>query len=79
MTNRFDRLDPALVRRFSLQYEVQRLSPAEAAELAQRIFRYSDLEADICPVCYIEAVPASAVVKDCIEAIVSHVAKQAAS
>ena len=76
-TNRFDRLDPALVRRFSLQYEVQSLPPAEAAELAQRIFRYSELETEICFAAYSETVPASAVVKDCIEAIVSYVAKQA--
>ena len=37
-TNRYDRLDPALVRRFSLKYEVLPLTPDEAHEAAVRFF-----------------------------------------
>lgn len=37
-TNRYDRLDPALVRRFSLKYEVLPLAPDEAHEAVVRFF-----------------------------------------
>ena len=37
-TNRYDRLDPALVRCFSLKYEVLPLTPDEAHEAAVRFF-----------------------------------------
>lgn len=72
-TNRFDRLDPALVRRFPIQHEVQKLSSAEAAELAERLFKYAGLD-----LCNFEIpshadAPASTVVKECMDAIVKYV------
>lgn len=43
-TNRFDRLDEALVRRFELNYEMQPLEVSEANELAQRFFASADID-----------------------------------
>ena len=40
-TNRFDRLDAALVRRFTIQHEVLLLNEYEAVQVAERFFRYS--------------------------------------
>ena len=40
-TNRFDRLDAALVRRFTIQHEVLPLNEEEAVQVAERFFRYS--------------------------------------
>lgn len=40
-TNRFDRLDAALVRRFTIKHEVLPLSQDEAVQVAERFFRYS--------------------------------------
>lgn len=76
-TNRFDRLDPALVRRFSVSHEVLPLSAVEAAELAQKFFRYAGLDFEDlsawCAETFVESVPASTVVKKCIEIVVNHV------
>lgn len=40
-TNRFDRLDPALVRRFSIIHQVLPLSSDDAIRLAEKFFAYS--------------------------------------
>lgn len=40
-TNRFDRLDAALVRRFTIKHEVLPLNQDEAVQVAERFFRYS--------------------------------------
>jgi SpoVK/Ycf46/Vps4 family AAA+-type ATPase len=40
-TNRFDRLDPALVRRFSIQHNVQPLSLEDAQSMAHKFFVYA--------------------------------------
>lgn len=79
-TNRFDRLDPALIRRFPLQYELLPLTPSEATALAQKFFRYTGLD----PVkweswystAFSENIPASSVVRECTEVVVSHIMKE---
>lgn len=79
-TNRFDQLDAALVRRFPLQYEVMPLSPSEAAEVAEKFFRYTGLDwakwEDWCAAVFNEEVPVSSVVKECTKAVVSHIIKE---
>lgn len=43
-TNRFGFLDPALIRRFSLQHEVTPLSCAETVELCDKFFGYAGIK-----------------------------------
>lgn len=79
-TNRFDRLDPALIRRFPLQYELLPLMPDEAVELAQKFFRYTGLDPANwerwCSTAFAENIPASSVVRECTEVVVSHIMKE---
>lgn len=82
-TNRFDRLDPALVRRFPLQYELKPLSAAEAKQLAQKFFTYAGVDSSNrlqawCEETFREPTPASSVVKECTDVIVKHILDQAA-
>ena len=77
-TNRFDRLDPALVRRFPLQYELKALSFRDAAELANRFFAYTGTEtsgwlSEWCAKMFGETVPASTVVRECTAVVVQKV------
>lgn len=77
-TNRFDRLDPALVRRFPLQHELKPLTAEEAVSLAERFFAYAGVDtaewfSDWCDKLFGEAVPAASVVKECTEWIVRQV------
>ncbi len=83
-TNRFDRLDPALVRRFHIQHEVLPLDWYDADKLIQRFFRYVNIP---CPgfstVLHQETVeakqlmslsyPASEVVSACTDYIVDYI------
>lgn len=79
-TNRFDRLDPALIRRFPLQYELLPLTPSEAKELARKFFRYTGLDPaeweSWCDTAFLENTPASSVVRECTEVVVSHIVKE---
>lgn len=80
-SNRFDRLDPALVRRFPLQYEIPPLSPEEAGLLARNFFNYADVDTagEWFPTWlkkFTGPVPASTVVKECTEWIVNQVLNQ---
>lgn len=77
-TNRFDMLDKALVRRFSLHYEVTPLSPFESIELCDRFFGYTGImppnvdkwfEDNNLP----DTVPAYKVIKACTEYIINRV------
>lgn len=45
-TNRFDRLDPALVRRFPISYQVVPLKHQEIVLLVDKFFRYAGYEKD---------------------------------
>ena len=75
-TNRFDRLDPALIRRFSIQYEIKPLSMEDACKLATKFFHfagvgYSDGRIESwCKENLTDQIPASTVVKRCTDAIV---------
>ena len=80
-TNRFDRLDKALVRRFSLQYEVTPLSDSEAAELTNKFFGYAGMTPPDIPKWLIEndlsgKIPAYKVIKACTEHIVAQILKE---
>lgn len=86
-TNRYDRLDPALVRRFSLKYEVLPLTPDEAHEAAVRFFNSvsvpftEDLIGNILAPFRDSLVPANKVFEACtqylIQTIVSEEMKKA--
>lgn len=80
-TNRFDRLDPALIRRFPLQYELTQLSAAEANQLAEKFFNYagvdcSDWFQEWCENIFSDFTPASSVVKECTDVIVNLILDQ---
>lgn len=80
-TNRFDRLDPALVRRFPLQYELKPLAAAEAKQLAQKFFAYAGVDSanwlpSWCEQTFGEVAPASSVVKECTDLIVKQILDQ---
>lgn len=77
-TNRFDRLDPALIRRFPLQYELKALSFEEATKLAEKFFAYTGTETsgwlqEWCGKTFGETVPASTVVRECTAMIVEKI------
>lgn len=74
-TNRFDRLDAALIRRFPLQHEVVSLTTSEAKELAQKFFAYTGVNSvewidSWCSQNLSDCIAASSVVKKCTDVIV---------
>lgn len=81
-TNRFDKIDPALVRRFHIQYEAKPLILDEAVEMAHKFFRFAEVENDIPEQWYLKfldacdpeksnsTVLASTVVSLCTDAVV---------
>ena len=80
-TNRFDQLDPALVRRFPLRYELMPLSPDEIRAFAHKFFRYAGLPSDG----WIDEwynktfegeAPASTVVRECTDVVVKHILRE---
>ena len=73
-TNRFDRIDPALTRRFPLQYELNPLCCADAEILSKRFFEYAGAQYE--NIDYEDHVPASTVIKECTERIVNQVLNQ---
>lgn len=80
-TNRFDRLDPALVRRFPLQYSLKPLNHTEIPELARRFFAYAGIECDEwiqtwCEQRFDDNTPASSVVRECTNRIVQLILEQ---
>lgn len=74
-TNRFDRLDPALIRRFPLQHEVFPLSTEEIKSLVSKFFRYAGQDPAAWEAWsnsrFSQDTPVSSVVKECTEALVS--------
>lgn len=84
-TNRYDRLDPALVRRFPLNHEVQPLTFNEAKTLARSFFAYSQLDCSewldqwFDPIFQDQiwngSIPASDVIRECTAMVVRHVIK----
>jgi len=80
-TNRFDQLDPALVRRFPLQYELTFLTATEIKELAMKFFRYAGLAPinwvdDWCDKTFEGSAPAATVVSACTEVVVNHILQE---
>lgn len=73
-TNRFDRLDQALARRFPLQYELKPLCREDAETLSRKFFEYAGVQYE--KVNYEDFVPASTVIKECTERIVNQVLNQ---
>lgn len=75
-TNRFDRLDPALVRRFPIQYEVKEFAYKDAMDLARKFFGYVGYDmkpvklAKWCEENLESTTPASTVVTKCTNYIV---------
>lgn len=78
-TNRFDRLDPALIRRFPLQHEVTPLNTQDTEYLARKFFNYSGVDCStwISKWCAEKfpntATPASTVIRECTEFVVNKV------
>lgn len=81
-TNRFDQLDPALVRRFPLRYELVPLSSSETKEFAHKFFRYAGLAHtdwvdSWCEETFNGSVPTATVVRECTDIIVNHILQEA--
>lgn len=77
-TNRFDQLDPALVRRFPLRYEIMPLSYSEVRAFAHKFFEYAGMASDSwvndwCDTIFGDRVPASTVVKECTDVLVKEI------
>lgn len=69
-TNRFDRLDKALVRRFSISHEVTKMNEMEAKMAARNFLKYAGCSYDDIQNyvdCIVGDSPASKIVKDCTE------------
>ena len=77
-TNRYDRLDPALVRRFPLGYKLQFLQQYEIEQLAQKFFTYAGVECtawvhEWCRNTFDTEAPASSVVRECTQVVVNYI------
>ena len=69
-TNRFDRLDKALVRRFSISHEVTKMNEMESKKAARNFLKYAGCSYDEIQNyvnCIVGDSPASKIVKDCTE------------
>ncbi|MBD5098160.1 MAG: AAA family ATPase [Clostridiales bacterium] len=81
-TNRFDQLDPALVRRFPLRYELLPLSADETKAFARKFFQYAGLApADQwvdgwCEKTFEGSAPAATVVRECTDVVVNHILRE---
>lgn len=80
-TNRFDKLDPALIRRFPIQYELKPLTSAEAGNLAIMFFAFAGVEMTMADQLqlskiFAKSVPSSTVIKECTEIIVQRIIGQ---
>lgn len=77
-TNRYDRLDPALVRRFPLAYKLQFLQQDEIEQMARKFFAYAGVECatwvhEWCRNTFDSQAPASSVVRECTQAVVNQI------
>lgn len=82
-TNRFDQLDPALVRRFPLRYELMPLSPDEVRAFAHKFFQYAGISSDSwmndwCDKTFEGAAPASTVMRECTDVVVKRILQEEA-
>lgn len=80
-TNRYDRLDSALIRRFSIRHEVRPMSRSDINDLAERFFKYVDIATegwlkDWCDTNFTDTEPASTVVEKCTQLIVNRIIQE---
>lgn len=80
-TNRYERLDKALVRRFTLRCEITPLNADEAVEVARRLFQAAKIDADGWLGAWLTEnikgnMPAAEVVQLCTDRIVSEIIKE---
>lgn len=71
-TNRFDVLDKALVRRFPMNYQVEKLCQPDAEMVARKFLQYAEMEdedIELYVSSIIGGVPASTIIRDCTEFI----------
>lgn len=69
-TNRFDMLDKALVRRFPMNYQIEKLNQTDAETMARKFLEYAEMEKEDIELyvsSVIGGVPASTIIRDCTE------------
>ena len=77
-TNRYDRLDPALIRRFSIKHEIMPMQRDDIRLLSEKFFRYtgfipSESVSNWCNSNFGESEPASTVIEKCTKKIVNEI------
>jgi SpoVK/Ycf46/Vps4 family AAA+-type ATPase len=83
-TNRYDRLDPALIRRFTIRHEIKKLAGDDIKALAKKFFQFAGIAAgewlnDWCIANFTDNEPASVVIEKCTGLIVEKVMREADS
>lgn len=71
-TNRFDMLDEALIRRFPMNYQIEKLCQEDAEEMSRKFLKYAEVEnkdIELYVSNVIGGVPASTIIRDCTEYI----------
>lgn len=69
-TNRFDMLDQALVRRFPMNYQIEKLNKTDAEAMARKFLEYAGMgkaSIDTYVASVVGYVPASTIIRDCTE------------
>lgn len=69
-TNRFDMLDKALVRRFPMNYQIEKLNQTDAEAMARKFLEYAGMDKtdiEVYASSVIGGVPASTIIRDCTE------------
>lgn len=77
-TNRYDRLDPALIRRFPIKHEIMPMKQEDIITLADKFFKYAGISTEQwiskwCDDNFSESESASAVVEKCTKKIVNEI------
>lgn len=78
-TNRFDMLDKALVRRFPMSHQIEKLSQSDAEYMARKFLRYAEInnyDIEMYASSIVGDVPASTVIKDCTEFIAKKIMEE---
>lgn len=80
-TNRFDRLDPALIRRFSVRHEIMPMTFSQIKSLAIKFFDHTGIKTDSwfnnwCDLNFMENEPASTVIEKCTNYVIEKILKE---
>lgn len=80
-TNRYDRLDQALIRRFTIRHEVLPMNRNNINTLAEKFFNYAGIDTcewinEWCNNNFVEAEPASTIIEKCTKLIVDKIVKE---